>query len=38
MTYENEIYTPSLEENILPGVTREFFISSLKERYQCKTS
>ena len=32
MTYENEIYTPSLEENILPGVTREFFISSLQKR------
>ena len=31
MTYENEIYTPSLEENILPGVTREFFISSLEK-------
>ena len=32
MTYENEIYTPSLEENILPGVTREFFISSLQKK------
>jgi D-alanine transaminase len=32
MTYENEIYTPSLEENILPGVTREFFISSLEKK------
>ena len=32
MTYDNEIYTPSLEENILPGVTREFFISSLQKK------
>jgi D-alanine transaminase len=31
MTYKNEIYTPNLEENILPGVTREFFISSLEK-------
>ena len=32
MTYENKIYTPSLKENILPGVTREFFISSLEKK------
>ena len=32
MTYENQIFTPSLEENILPGITREFFISSLKKK------
>ncbi len=32
MTYENEIYTPGLEENILPGITRDFFISSLEKK------
>ena len=26
----NEIFTPSLKENILPGVTRDFFINALR--------
>ena len=26
----NEIFTPSLEENILPGVTRDFIINALR--------
>ena len=38
MTYENEIYTPSLEENILPGLPGVLYFFSAKEKYQCKTS
>ena len=36
MTYENEIYTPSLEENILPGVTRSSLFLLCKENINVK--